>query len=138
MKTLSSRSLRRVLVPLMAVSVLSACHHWKAQEMAPAQVVTDREPDHVRLTMLDSTRVELREPQVSGSEIQGKWNWDQNWYGGEPSPRRIPIDSVAYVEIRKTDIAGTVLLGLLGVTLVAAVGLVYLCFVQGWPHTACG
>ncbi len=59
MKTLRSRYARRVLVPVMAVSVLSACHHWKAQEVAPAQVVTEKEPDTIRLTMLDGERMGL-------------------------------------------------------------------------------
>ena len=127
MKPFRSRYARRVLMPVMAVSLLSACHHWKVQETAPAQVVTENQPDRVRLTMLDSTRVELREPQVSGSEILGKWNWDQDWYGGEPALRRVAIDSVSYVEIRKTAIVNTVLLGFLGATVVGIVvyGIVY-------------
>ena len=119
MKTLRSRYARRVLVPVMAASLLSACTYWKVQEMAPSQVVSEKEPDRVRLTMVDSTRIELSEPQVVGSDILGRWDRGQIYYGADPAPRRIPIDSVSYAETRNTAIVDTVLLGILGATVVA-------------------
>ena len=95
-KRFRSRVVRRVLVPVMAVSVLWACGTWKVERMAPAQVVTEKQPDRVRLTMLDSTRIELLDPQVVGSEIQGTWDRGQTYYGAGAPLRRIAIDSVAY------------------------------------------
>jgi hypothetical protein len=119
MKTLRSSYARHVLVPVMAVSVLSACYTWTQEEMAPIQVVTEKEPSRVRLTMLDSTRIELADPRVSGDEIWGNWNWERT-YGADLGRTRAPIDSVSYVEIRKTAIVETVLLGILAATVVAA------------------
>ena len=131
MKRFRSRYARRVLVPVMVVSLLSGCSYWHVQEMTPSQVVTEKEPDRVRLTMLDGARVELSEPQVVGSEILGKGKWDGDnsgripgevfWNGADHWLRRIAIDSVSYVEIRKTDIAGIVALGILMAPVVAFV-----------------
>ncbi len=71
MKRFRSRQIRRVLVPVMAVSVLSACSGWKVQEMAPSQVVSENEPDRIRLTMLDGDRIQIGDPTVSNGEIVG-------------------------------------------------------------------
>jgi hypothetical protein len=107
--------------------------------MAPAQVVSEKQPDRVRLTMLDSTRIELAEPQVSGDEILGKWDWDKGWYGAPPAPKRVPIDSVAYAETRKVAVVNTVFLAVLVATGVAFVGLVILCSVEELhPASFCG
>ena len=90
MKTLRSRYVRRVLVPLMAVTLPSACTQWKAQRMAPNQVVSEREPDEVRLTMVDDTEIRISEPQVVGDQIVG-------WRGPRWDTVRVAIDSVSYV-----------------------------------------
>ena len=97
MKRFRSRHFRRVLVPLMAVSLLSACTRWKVQEMAPAQVVTEKEPGKVRLTMLDGDKIVLRNPWVSDGEIVDYW-------AERSDTLRVPTDSVARIEIRETDV----------------------------------
>jgi hypothetical protein len=91
--------------------------------MAPVQVVAEKQPDKVRLTMLDSTRVELSEPRVVGPEIVGKWDWtgkwdgdagripgEVYWCGADHAVKRVPIDSISYVETREFDVTGTIAL----------------------------
>jgi hypothetical protein len=83
--------------------------------------------------MLDGTRIELSEPQVVGSEILGKGKWEGDdsgripgevvWNGADHWLRRVAIDSVSYIEIRKTDIVGIVALGIL---IAPVVGLIVL------------
>lgn len=113
MKTFRSRYARRVLVPVMAVSVLSACHHWAVHEMAPAQLVTEKEPDRVRLTMLDGGAIEITDPWLSGGEIAGHPT-GVDAFGSRrvisSATLRVPIDSVAYAETRKADIVAMIAL----------------------------
>jgi len=108
MKTLRSRYIRRVLVPVMAVSLLSACHYWAVQEMAPAQVVIEKEPSKIRLTMLDGDRMELADPIVTDGEIVGhpldhrcRDRWNRRYVLCDTL--RVPTDSVASIETREPD-----------------------------------
>ena len=132
MKTLRSRYIRRVLVPVMAVSLLSACGKWTLQEMAPSEVVSEKEPGRVRLTMLDGDRMELGDPIVSGGEILGhpmrsaggRYRADRSY------TLRVAADSVARIEIRETDTLATVIAVTLGLAFAAVVAVV--AFNQAW------
>ena len=124
MKTLRSRYVRRVLVPVIAVSLVSACGKWTAQEIAPSQVIAEREPGRVRLTMLSGEKIELYDPTASNGEIVGETR------GGYDSVTRrhvmsgsvrVATDSVARVEIRETDALATVLVVTLGLASIFAV-----------------
>jgi len=101
MKFARSRYVRHVLVPVMAASLLSACGHWKVQEMSPRQVILDTEPKVVRLTMLDETEIEVSEPQIRNDQIVGEDV--KTRYGADPAPVRVPIDSVSVVATRDTN-----------------------------------
>ncbi len=116
MKCFRSRYARRVLVPVMVVSVLSACTRWKVQEMAPSQVVSEQEPWKVRLTMLNGDRMELGDPIVSGSEIVGHPIHEPNI--PEHYTLRVATDSVAAIEIREINVLATVLMVPLGLVFV--------------------
>ena len=102
MKRFRSRYARRVLVPVMAASVLSACTRWKVQEMAPSQVVSGEWPSEVRLTMLDGDKIELFDPTVSGGEIVGHptrgWGYDRS------DTLRVTTNSVAQIEILEANV----------------------------------
>jgi len=88
--------------------------------MAPSQVVSEKEPGKIRLTMLDGAKIELFDPTVSNGEIVGH---PLGWYDStmrrdvRSGTLRVVADSVAVVEIRKTDALATVI----AVTLVLAV-----------------
>ena len=59
MKRFRTRHVRRVIVPVVALTLLSSCHTWKHQEMAPSQVVSEKEPGKIRPNMLDGDRIYL-------------------------------------------------------------------------------
>jgi hypothetical protein len=111
MKTFRSRYIRRVLVPVMAVSVLSACSGWKHQEMAPSQVVTEKQPDRVLLTMLDGDRIELVDPILTDGVILGHPVDPYNQVYGvlRSDTLRVVADSVARIEIGGASAGGKVL-----------------------------
>ena len=132
MKTFRSRYARRVIVPVMAVSVLSACHTWKHQEMAPAQVVTEKEPDKIRLTMLDGEKIELYDPTVSNGEIVGQTRLEYDGVRTRQVTGNLGVaaDSVARIETREIDGTATVVGVMLGLAFAAVVAVV--AFNRGW------
>jgi hypothetical protein len=126
-----SRYVRRVLVPVMAVSVLSACVTWKGQEMAPSRALSEKEPWRVRLTMLNGDRMELGDPVVSDGEIVGRpfGHWCRE---SDKCALRVPTDSVANIEIREADaLATTALVVTLGLVVGGAVAAVVIAF-RNW------
>jgi hypothetical protein len=133
MNTLRSRHVRRVLVPVIAVSLLSACTGWKVQEMAPSQVVSEKEPGKIRLTMFDGEKIELYDPTVTNGEIVGH---PEGWYDSatrrhvRSGTQRVPTDSVASIEILETDALATVGVVLGGLAAVA--GLLVFIAISTW------
>jgi hypothetical protein len=128
-KSFRSRYVRRVLVPVMAVSVLSACSTWKVQDMAPSQVVAEKEPGQVLLTMLDGGQILLADPTVSEGEIVGHpvRNPGGNYRVIRSDTLRVPTDSVARIGILETDALATgagVMIGLVAAGFV--VGTIFL------------
>jgi len=133
-KTFRTRCVRRVLVPVMAVSLLSACTYWKVEEMAPSQVVSEKEPSRVFLTMLDGSEVELENPWVSDGEILAHPRDPYNQVYGVVSPDtlRVPADSVARIEILKPDSGVTALLVTLGLVAVGLAIVAIICTDGCW------
>jgi hypothetical protein len=104
----------------MAVSLLSACQVWKYQETAPSQVVSEKEPGRVRLTMLNGERIRLADPTVSEDEIVGHpmRNAGGHYRAVRSDTLRVATDSVARIEWYETNALATgigVLLGLVAV-----------------------
>ena len=126
MQTLRSRYARRVFVPVMAVSLLSACVRWEPHRFDPAQLVLEK--GLVRLTMLNGDKIELADPTVSDGEVVGhpaQYYVGPNWTAIRSDTLRVPTDSVDYTEIRVANPNGTrvLVIATLGVliTAVAAV-----------------
>jgi len=121
METLRSRHVRRVLVPVMAVSVLSACSGWKVPEMTPSQAVTEKEPGRVLLTMLDGDQIELVDPKVSDGVILGHPVDPYNRVYGvlRSDTLRVAADSVVRFKIREANTFPTTAVGLTFALLVA-------------------
>jgi hypothetical protein len=88
----------------MAVSLLSACGNWKTEPLAPSQVVSEKEPSQVRLTMLDGGEIKLADPIVSVGEIVGHPVRGRN--AVKSDTLRVPIDSVMYASTPSSE--GTV------------------------------
>jgi hypothetical protein len=102
---------------LLLSSVL-ACTRWQLEAISPKQVVTEKKPSRIRVTRLDSTRVELVRPHVSGDSLIGSVT---------PSgpPVSIPLSAVATVSVAKANPGATIalLLGLGGAALAAFLAL---------------
>ena len=63
-----SRFLRFVILPLMLIAFLPACHKWVALE-PPIALAIAEESGTIRVTLTDNSRMVLKEPRVSGDSL---------------------------------------------------------------------
>jgi hypothetical protein len=49
----------------------AGCTSWRTQQLAPQQVISERHPDRIRVTLTDSSTLVLQHPTVSGDSIIG-------------------------------------------------------------------
>ena len=82
----------RGLVLLALTGVCAGCAEWAAQGFEPRVVVEREHPDRLRLVRTDSSRIELQQPRVMGDSLAGV---------AASRPVAVPLDSVAYVELRR-------------------------------------
>ena len=130
MKNFRSSYLRRVLVPVMAVSLASACTYWQPQKTAPSQVISEKQPGLIRLTLLDGEKIRLAEPSISEDCLVGH---PVRYIGGartivRSDTLRVATDSLAHLEILRPSPGAT----LVGVLMFLGVVTVLLITVPDW------
>ena len=91
-----------VMYGLLLSSVI-ACTRWQLAEISPERLVTETKPSRIRVTRLDSTRVELIRPHVSRDSLIGS---------ATPSgpPVSVPLSAVANVSVIKVKPVETIAL----------------------------
>jgi hypothetical protein len=115
-------ALRHRIACLLIVAEASlgtgGCARWEVQPLRPQVVLHREHPSRIRLVRTDSTRVEfkrtlLQEGSITG--VQGR------------QARSIPLDSVAYISIRRSNHWGPLLLvgGALSAGLIVLIGATY-------------
>ena len=102
--------LLRVWLPLALLAFLSACHTWVPLEPPVAQAIAEVEPGTVRVTLVDSSQVALRDPRISGNRLVAL----DDTVG-------VALDDVQQIEARRTKVLATVGL-IFGGAVVAAFG----------------
>lgn len=65
------RRLAPVIGPLIAAAFLQACMSWKPEPLTAEQFRPGRDPRIVRVTLADSTQVNLRDPVLQGDSLVG-------------------------------------------------------------------
>lgn len=111
MPTHSGR-IHRLNSAVLLTIYLFGCTRWKQPDIAPDQVLAKR-PQLVRVTRPDSTVLQLRHPWIAGDSLYGRAGADTTG---------LPLTDVAKLEIRATNVVGTVIL-VGGVTLLLAASL---------------
>jgi len=104
MVTLGKRNhLRLPVLWGLLLSNVIACTRWQLEEISPERVVSETHPSRIRVTLLDSTHVELIRPHVSRDSLIGSVT---------PSgpPVSIPLSAVANVSVLKVKTAPTIAL----------------------------
>ena len=100
----------RLIACLLLLCQLLACKNWQTQEVSPEQVITEQQPDQIRVTLTDGTQRFLAEPRLSGDTLIG--------HDGDQSVS-LPLVEVEHIAVLKTDAKATTIVVVLGVVGVA-------------------
>ena len=87
-------TVRRLIACILLPCYLVACMSWQTQEITPEQVLAEKQPDKVRVTLTDGSQVEVYQPRVSGDTLMGLREGQQV---------SIPLASVTQLELREGD-----------------------------------
>ncbi|MGH7519278.1 MAG: hypothetical protein ACREOC_17740 [Gemmatimonadales bacterium] len=98
-----------------------ACSHWQTQHVSPEQGFAARQPAAVRLTLTDSSRLELDRPTIADSMLQAS--------SGE-AVVRVPLSRIANWSARRPGASSDVKVLAAGAGLAM---LVYLVTGEPWP-----
>jgi hypothetical protein len=105
-----SRFIHQVMLPVTLVAFMSACHKWTTVE--PGQPFAEEGTEELRITQTHGQWVVLRQSAMVGDSVVGLVNGDSVSFA---------LSEVDKVEVRKTDVAGTVGLVVgIGAAIVAA------------------
>ena len=104
---------KRFVACVLLPCQLLACKNWQTQEVSPEQVITEQQPDQIRVTLTDGTQRFLAEPRLSGDTLIG--------HDGDQSVS-LPLVEVEHIAVLKTDARATTIVVILGVVGVVAAG----------------
>ena len=97
MRFSTARLVHQVMLPVTLVAFVSACHKWSTVE--PGQPFAEEGTEQVRITETDGQRVVVKQAAVVGDSVVGLVNGDSV---------SVALSDVDKVEVRKTDVGGTV------------------------------
>jgi len=103
-----SITVRRVLSSILLPVYLSSCTSWQVQSVSPEQVVTEDQPSKIRVTLTDSSELEMEQPRIVGDTLRGlvKGGADDSLV-----ERDVLLADIAAVRVKKTSTTKSVLLG---------------------------
>jgi hypothetical protein len=109
-------------VRLGVLSVFSpACTYWQVGTPNPAEFVSDKHPEVVRVTRTDGAKFELRSPTVRGDSLVGTAREDTLRAVG------LALSDVQTIEIKRTSVGNTVGLVVVSAATVGFVAVIIEC-----------
>jgi hypothetical protein len=88
---------QQVMLPVTLVAFMSACHKWSTVE--PGQPFAEEGTEEVRITQTHGQWVVLKQSAMVGDSVVGLVSGDSVSFA---------LSEVDKIEVRKTDVAGTV------------------------------
>jgi len=121
-----SVTVRRAVSSILLPAYLSSCTSWQVQSVSPEQVVTEDQPSKIRVTLSDSSQVEMEQPHIVGDTVRGvvKGPPPTDAQQGAKyviTERDVLLADIATLRVKKTDVGKTVWRGLMVAALVALV-----------------
>ena len=104
-----SPMLHRALSAVLLPAYLSACTSWQVPTVSPEQAITEDQPSKVRVTLTDSSVVEMEQPRIVGDTLRGVVKSEA---ADSLVERDVLLADIANLEVSKTDATNSVLLGL--------------------------
>ena len=62
---------RKLIATLLLAVHLTGCYSWRPTTISPAQLIAEEQPDKVRVTLTDETRLTLDRPRIGNDSIWG-------------------------------------------------------------------
>jgi hypothetical protein len=117
---------RRAIALALLLWYVPACTTWQvAQGITPQQLIADRHPAAVRVTLPDSSQIVLDEPSIAGDSVAGFV------HGRDSSVVASDVKQVAIRKVSGGRTMGMVVgLGLLGALIAGAVALQSMCILD--------
>ena len=110
---------------VLVFAYLSACTMWQEQQVSPQQLLTQGQPEKLRVSLVNNTEVVLRRPEIRGDSVYGVRDESDlrlDYASGRPpshgAPAALPLADVEKVAVRKINPATTGLLVGLGIAAV--------------------
>ncbi len=101
-----SKFQRHIVIPLMLVCFMAACHKWVAVASPLEWTLADHH-GKVRLTLEAGHRIEVDAVYVARDSVFWRAHDDMG-LGATRSGFSVPLSDVAKAEVRKSDVVGTV------------------------------
>jgi len=101
----------RMTATLLLVLHLAGCVTWQPVSTAPDRVVSEEQPDRVRVTRMDGMELLLEAPAVRAGAIVAT-----------ASPGAVLVGDVRSMEVERISVARSIALALPGVVILAVVG----------------
>ena len=114
MRRSTGRGLKRraFVIAMTATVAMGGCTSWRQANLAADELVREKRPGAVRVTLLDSSRVVLLRPHSVGDSLVGDAEGDER-------RTAVPTDSVKAVAVRQLNGTTTTL------SVIGAAGLVF-------------
>ncbi len=103
------RARRRAIASLLLFLYLPACTSWQVGKPTPQKFLENEQPEKVRVTQTDGSRVELMSPEVRTDSLVGTVKVPSSsrgtvrTIGYTDSTISIPLSEVQSVEVKKAD-----------------------------------
>ncbi|MGH9894543.1 MAG: hypothetical protein ACREA0_21700 [bacterium] len=113
----STRRSLAVAAVVIAAALLNACTAWRTATLEPQRFTSEKSPKQVRVTLVDSTRFEVRHPVIVGDSLI----WMVRKSPAETSRQAVALGTIRSVQIHGTDPTLTTLLvvGLVGLSAIS-------------------
>ena len=116
---------------VLLTTALAACTQWQVQNVPPEQLVATRHPARIRVTMSDSSKVVLTNPEIVNDTL-----YATTAHAGSTSASGsrdgIALADVSHLAIRRTDpIATGVLIAVPAAALVGAAFIIRAAIIAG-------
>jgi hypothetical protein len=107
---------------VLVFAYLSACTKWQVQQVSPKQLLTQHQPEKLRVSLVDNTEVVLERPEIRGDSLYGVRDESAlrlDYASGRPPSHgasvALPLADVEKVAVRKINPVTTGLLVGIGV-----------------------
>ena len=104
---MGSIAVRRVVSAILLPLYLSSCTSWQVSPVSPEQAINEDQPSKVRVTLDDSSMVEMEQPRMVGDTLRGLV---KSGVDDSVAERDVLLADIATMKVQKTNVTKSILL----------------------------